>query len=753
MDTRTVATPKAIDPAERDDPGGVISVSDLVEQIWGFIRRQYLVFLIVTACAIGLGLVYLLTTPARYTAHAMMLIDTSKLRVLQPQQASLADAPLDTTQIETQVEVLKSEGLGLAVVKAMHLADDAEFAAAGGGVWRTDDPAKSADSRESQALDALLRQRTISRVGRTYVLDIAFTSLYPARAAEIANGIAEAYIDDQLESKYQATRRASKWLQDRIAELREQVSTVDRAVLDYKEKNKIVDIAVASSAGGANTSTRSLEEQQLGEITSQLSTARGTSTEAKARLDRIQEILKMDIPDASVVDSLKSEIVIRLRNQYLDLAAREGILSQRYGSDHQAAINVRAQMEQIRQSITDELRRIAEGTRSDYEIATAREQSLKNKLADMVSDARLTNRERIGLRELESNAQAIHTIYDSFLQRYMEAIQQQSFPITESRVISPATAPKQKSSPRTTVVLGLATVLGLAFSLAAAALREALDPVFRSTRQVRETLQVKCLAVVPQLDAPPRSRLPAAWRRHIGGNPVPPASADVLLGRAVRDPSSLFASAFRAIKVAVDVSTAGERSRVIGVISTLPDEGKSTIAGNLAELIAHVGKKVILIDGDLRNPTISRAMAADATNGLFEVLAGKAELDTAIRTVRGLAFLPTIIAPGVARGSELLGSDALKLLVERLRETYDTIIIDLPPLGPVAEVRSTAGLVDCYVQVIEWGRSRKNTVRQQLLGAPEIHERLLGVVLNKVDLREFGRHEGLDAADGQHGYY
>jgi capsular exopolysaccharide synthesis family protein len=501
----------------------------------------------------------------------------------------------------------------------------------------------------------------------------------------------------------------------------------------------------------ANTSTRSLEEQQLGEITTQLSTARAASTEAKARLDRIQDVLKMDVPDASVVESLKSEIVIRLRNQYLDLAAREGILSQRYGSDHQAAINVQAQMDQIRQSITDELRRIAESTKSDYEIASAREQSLKNKLADMVSDARLTNRERIGLRELESNAQAIHTIYDSFLQRYMEAIQQQSFPITESRVISPATAPKQKSSPRATIVLGVVTALGLSLSLAIAALREALDPVFRSTRQVRETLQVKCLAVVPQLDAPPRSRLPAPWRRYLGGNAGPPATADVLLGRAVRDPSSLFASAFRAIKVAVDVGTAGQKSRVIGVISTLPDEGKSTIAGNFAELVAHVGKKVILIDGDLRNPTISRVMAADATSGLIEVLAGEVGLDAAVRSVRGLAFLPMVAASG--RGNELLGSEALKLLVERLRETYDYVVIDLPPLGPVAEVRATAGLVDFYVQVIEWGRSRKNTVRQQLQAAPEIHERLLGAVLNKVDLAEFGRHEGLDAADGQHGYY
>ncbi|WP_027553028.1 polysaccharide biosynthesis tyrosine autokinase [Bradyrhizobium sp. Cp5.3] len=753
MDIRTVAPAKAVDQTDRDDRGGTISLSDLVEQVWGFIRRQYLVFLIVTACSIGLGLVYLLTTPARYTAHAMMQIDSSKLRVLQQQQVSFADTPLDTTQVETQVEVLKSEGLGLSVVKEMHLTEDAEFAGASARFWGTGNSMQGADSRQSQALDALLSQRAISRVGRTYVLDIAFTSLRPDRAAEIANGIAEAYIVDQLESKYQATRRASKWLQDRITELREQVSAVDRAVLDYKEKNKIVDIAVASAAGSASTSTRSLEEQQLTEISSQLSTARAASTEAKARLDRIQDVLKMGIPDASVVDSLRSEIVIRLRNQYLDLAAREGLLSQRYGSDHQAAINVRAQMEQIRQSVTDELRRIAESTRSDYEIATAREQSLKNKLADMVSDARITNRERIGLRELESNAQAIHTIYDNFLQRYMEAIQQQSFPITESRVISPATAPKQKSSPRTSIVLGLATVLGLALSLAIAGLREALDPVFRSTRQVQETLQVRCLAVVPLLDAPPRSRLVMPWRRNAGRDVASSAEAHAMFGRAVLDPSSVFASAFRSIKVAVDVSTAAQRSRVIGVISTLPDEGKSTIASNFAELVAHVGKNVILIDGDLRNPTISRAMAPDATNGLLEVLAGKVELQDAVRTARGLAFLPTIIESRDTHGSELLGSEALKVMIERLRETYDYIIIDLPPLGPVAEVRGTASMVDSYVQVIEWGRSRKNTVRQQLLGAPEIYERLLGVVLNKVDLKEFGRHETLDAVYGQNGYY
>src|SRR5262249_55869729 len=145
---------------------------------------------------------------------------------------------------------------------------------------------------------------------------------------------------------------------------------------------------------------------------------------------------------------------------------------------------------------------------------------------------------------------------------------------------------------------------------------------------------------------------------------------------------------------------------------------------------AHDGKKVILIDGDLRNPSISRILAPDATGGLVEVLSGKIELHDAVRTDEdsGLAFLPTVIESRLAHSSELLGSDSLKMLIARLRGMYDYVIVDLPPLGPVAEVRATASMIDSYIYVIQWGRSRKSAVRQQLLGAPEIYDRLLGIV-------------------------
>ena len=742
-----------------------MSISELVEQIGGFLRRRYLTFAIVTGLATGCGVGYLLTAPAEYTAHAVLMIDTSKLRALQP---SLADVPLDTAQVKSQVELLKSDTVGKAVVKELHLMDDPDFVRAGhwsklfsAPFWRFggDNAARAQDRSESERMEVALeslRQRAITRVGRTYALDVAFTSLRPARAAEIANAITEAYIVDQLDAKYEATRRASKWPKDRMTE---SGSKRPPSIAPFSTTRKITTSSTLRSllAGGANTSMRALDEQQLGELASQLGAARVASGEAKARVDRIQEILKQDIPDAAVVESIKSEVVTRLRNQYLDLAAREGLFSARYGKDDLATINVRDQMDQIRQSIAGELRRIAESNKSDYEIATAREEALKNKLADMVSDARTTSRERIGLRELETNAHAYHSIYDSFLARYMEAIQQQSFPITEARIVSPANPRAQKSSPKTLAVLGSSILLGLWLSVIVAVLREVLDRVFRTTQQVQEVLQTGCLAVVPQLKPAvqphPRRRLP--WPRLAEPGSNPPPRRGEFFRFVVLAPLSPFANAIRSIKVAADIGRGGRPSKVIGVTSTFAAEGKSTVASNLAELIAQAGKKVILIDTDVRNPSLSRVVGAEDGNGLLEVLDGSVEFDDAVRTdaTTGLAFLPAVIRSPLAPSREILASELFRMLIARLREKFDNIIVDLPPLGPVAEVRATASLVDLYVYVIEWGRTSLIAARQQMIGAPEVHDRLLGAVFNKVDTKVFRRHEHHVDGDYAQPYY
>lgn len=361
------------------------SVSGLIEQLTSLARRQYQVLLVGPAVAIAVGIAYLLVTPALYTATTTLLIDSSTLRVLQNQMQPQGDIPLDTLQVGSQVEILASRKIALAVVKELNLADDPHFVETRPGFSslfsRLASDADLKEDREQDAIDEFLSRRSIWRGERTYALNISYTSRNPVLAAKIANATAEAYIDDQLNAKYQTISRASTWLQDRINELKAKIAAADRLVLEFKEKNNIVDFGGANGVASAGASGRLIGEQQLFELSSQLATARGATGEAKARLDRIEQVRKMDVGEAAVADILKNEVITRLRNQYLDLSAREANLSARYGSDHAAAVNIRDQMEELRRNIGGELKRIAASYQSDYQIAKTRAENLERALA------------------------------------------------------------------------------------------------------------------------------------------------------------------------------------------------------------------------------------------------------------------------------------------------------------------------------------------------------------------------------------
>ena len=244
-----------------------------------------------TFLTIALSVIYLITARASFTAQAQMMIDAHKLQVFQ-QQSILGDVPIDTAQVESQIEVLKSENVASAVIKNLHLTEDPEFVGSGGGLMGTlfgfvlspfgsdQDQASSEFELNRRAIEAFQDRLNVKRVGLSYVIQIGFRSYDPEHAAQIANAVADAYIVDQLEAKYQATRRASVWLQDRIKELRDQVSDAERAVVEFKTKNNIV------STG--DTARPLLSQQQVAELSSQLVIARAATAEAKARLDRDQ---------------------------------------------------------------------------------------------------------------------------------------------------------------------------------------------------------------------------------------------------------------------------------------------------------------------------------------------------------------------------------------------------------------------------------------------------------------------------------
>ncbi|MFC7698617.1 polysaccharide biosynthesis tyrosine autokinase [Bradyrhizobium sp. GCM10028915] len=700
------------------------------------VRRQFpTIIAIVSACVI-VAVLYLFTAAPQFTSTASMVIDTRKVQLFQ-QQSVLGDIAIDSATVETQVEILKSENISLAVVRDLHLIEDPEFTGSGGGVLGallgfiggifSDQHASSEFEQTRKALGVFAKNRTIKRLGLTYVMEIGYTSKDPAKAARIANAIADAYIVDQLEAKYQATRRASVWLQDRIKELRTQASAAQRAVVDFKQANNIVD------AGG-----RLMNEQQLAEVNSQLIMAHAATAEAKARLDRMNEMLKQEIPDANVADALKNDTIVKLRGQYVDMASKESIWAMKYGSDHLAAVNLRRQMAEIKKNIQDELKRIQESYKSDYDIAVTREESIKASLANVVSESQLTNQAQIQLRELESTAQSYQAMYDNFLQRYMESVQQQSFPITEARVISAATTPLGKSSPKSLLVLAAALLGGLMLSFGAAMARELSDKVFRTTGQVEEELGTNCVAILPALGG-------AASATGLASKFGPKASnpQQDLLRYVVDNPLSRFSEAVRSLKVAVDLNSIVRENRVLAVTSTLPNEGKSTLSANLAQLIAHGGARVILIDADLRNPSLSRALRPDAQAGLVEVIAHKAQLEDVVSVdpQTMLAILPTGATSKLLHTNEVLASKPMRDLVALLRSKYDYVVIDMPPMAPVVDVRVTSPFVDSFVFVVEWGKTKIDVVRHNLRNAPEIQDKLLGVVLNKADTKLLSRYE------------
>ena len=727
-----------------------MSPGDLLASFTSLARRRFGIIVLIFSLSVTCGAIYLFTAPPKFLAKASLIIDTHKTQLFQ-QQSVVGDPTLDSAAVDSQIEVLKSETVAASVVKELHLTTDSEFVGSKPGILgiilgylAPSAPASETDL-EQKAEEAFRAGLQPKRVGTTYVIDIGYLSLSAARAAQIANAAADAYIDDQLEAKYQATRKAGAWLQDRIQELRQQASTAEQAVLEFKKANNIVD-----------TGGRLIGEQQLAELNSQIVAARASTAEARARLNRISEITRNGLspdldtvirsPDPAVADALRNDVINKLRSQFLDLANQEAVYSARLGKDHLVVVNLRNQMLEIRKSIFDELKRIQETFKSDYDIALAREQSIQQSLAEAVAANQTTNQAQISLKDLDSKAQTFRAIHDNFVQRYMESLQQQSFPYTEARVITHAVPPWRKSQPNSALVMTLASASGLLLAFGVALLIDISERGFRTTEQVESELRTSCLAVIPLLGAVADPAKPghAENQARAAARQLDPGG---VLSGVVASPFSRFAEAFRTVKVGIDLFALAKPTKAVGITSTNPNEGKSTVAANLARLISHAGGKAILLDCDLRNPSLTRTLAPSAELGLLDVISGKRLLTDVIWTdpTTSMAFIPMVATTRLSHTNEILSSAGMKKLIDALREVYDYILIDLPPLTPVVDVRSTSRIVDSYLFVVEWGRTSVEDVGRALSTAPLVFENLLGVVLNKADLdamRNYSRAAG-----------
>ena len=752
-----------VDPArlpghvpERD--GDFASPSIDFDQMIAALRRQAQIIGLAAASTVSLAIVYIAAAVPQYTATCILIIDSQKDKTAL--SASIAELTFDAGAIDSQVEVLRSEKIALAVVSAQNLTVDPEFAGAkgtllgfvgaavrflltiGDGMGSRDASGAAKAALERAAVTRLRDNLDVKRVARTYVLAISYTSPDRAKAARLANAFSDAYINEQFDSKYETTRRAAGWLQTRLSSLKQQSIDSDLAVQRYKAAHGIV------VTGGDRPGL--ISDQQMTQVNEQIVAARADTARAEARFAQIQDLLRSGRAGATVPDSLASPVVNELRAKFLAASKSEAELEAKLGAGHIQVRQLKREMQELNRLLYEELQRTAESYRSDAEVARAKEQSLAKSMSSLVGQSALTNEIMVELRELEREAETYRSLYQNFMQRYQDALQQQSFPVTEARVITAATEPETQSFPKRGLLLGLALLLGLMLGGAIGALREYRDRVFRTTAHVRGDTGLEFLGLLQTLDmreapavAPPFDETPGAI--------LPPKA----IQRYVIDhPLSHFAETLRAAKLAVDSATIDLRTKIIGVISALPDEGKSTVAKNFASLLAHTGATALLVDGDLRNPELTRGLAPHALSGLIEALREEQPLGDymLLEPDSGLWFLPAVVKKRVLHSSEIIASSAMRALLAEAAARFDYVVVDLPPLGSVVDVRAASSQFDAFVLVVEWGRTPRLLV-QTLLAADEmLREKCVGVLYNNVDLKRLTLYESYDIRDYRYGW-
>lgn len=712
-------------------------------QLRDFLRREWRLIAFVTVLSSALGATYVSLAPRKFTAQTDMFVDTKGITAPQS-ETSQETRGVDDSIVESEIETTRSEKVSKSVIRRLHLTEDLEFVGSGHGLFSRvtglfglatkSDERPSSTELERRALATLNDNLRVTRLGRSYVEQIAYTSLDPDKAARIANAFAEAYIEYRLEAKFEATRRASIWLEERISELRQQASKAYKAVQDFKAENGII-------IGVEGKLASEVELDQLGVA---LAKARADTSQARAKLDRIQLIIEQrpekenfTIPDPVVTDALNNQVITKLRQKFLENQNKQSEWSTRYGPDHEAVKNLRSEMTALQRSIWDEISRIAESYKSELQIAKSQEEAIDKRMVEIFQRSGSTRQAQVRLRELETGANTYRGIYEAFLSRFTQSVQQQSFPSTEARVVTEASAPPKSSSPKVAITLAFAVMCGLGLGALSAIAREQFMHRRVHTRDQLETLLgTSCLAAFPRLSrlkARLRGRPSAAFRQI---NDAPPFSAT--------------AEALRYIKVAIDLYPAG--AKVIGVTSALPGEGKTTVTAAIAAFLAKTGARTLVIDSDLRSPALSQTLGYIDEFGLQRMAAEGLAVADVVITDPNFKF-DVIPSPATARpsnSSDVLSSPSIRKGLERARQDYDYILCDLPPILPIVDVKAVAGLFDAFIMVVEWGNST-DEVLKAIRSSPLLSERLLGAVLNKTDETFMRRFEGY--SDRRYAYY
>jgi succinoglycan biosynthesis transport protein ExoP len=706
------------------------------------LRRRWKTVAAPPLCLIVLALIYIVAATTLYTATSTVLVDPRRANAVESNQSamSMSNFGTDDATIESEALLIQSIAILQRVVEKLKLTDDPEFVPTPGLL----DPIKRLfsssssvagaspeDAAKARSVDILQRRMKVTRQGTTFLVDINVSSESPRKAAVIANAVAEAYFEEQVRAKYDDTRIAANWLNGQIDGLKSRVVASEKAVEDFRSAN---NLTVSQGV--------TVNDQQITDLNNQLIAARVQTAEARAKFDQAQQLSKSGSDQGGFSAAISSDIISKLRAQYADIAKNEADLSSRYGPRHPLVANVHAQLRDTQRLINEEIQRILQSAGHDYDVARSREASLQQSFDQLQGVSSSSGQAQVRLRELQREAEANRTLYESYLARYKETTAQESLEMPDSHVVTKASIPIAPSWPKTWLFMGLALTLGGGVGFVLAFLIDYLDRRVKTLEQAEQLSGVPALAAIPLIGAGELARLAKRGRQELSrydpkaAKLLPHALQPPLMRYALDAPGTFFAEAIRSIRLALQRTMRVQPVKVVLVTSALENEGKTTLAANLAQSLATLGIRTLLIDGDLRNPQLTHALCPHAEAGLLDVAMDRVPPERAILVdpSTGLSILPSTTVKQGDLITELMFSERIVDVLDHLRHRFELIIIDSPPLVPLVDGRALAELADRIILALAWDQTPGEVLSHTMDLLSPVHDRILGTVLTRVDL-------------------
>ncbi len=697
-------------------------IASLVRKLW---RRKAIVLATGGAFLAAAVIAAKLMTPL-YTGMSQVLVGVQGTN-LGSMQAALDKFVVDRDTVESQAHVIQSRTIAERVVRRLALDNDPEFnpalrpkpllsrvvalfASGNGAASNEDEPAEKKDRPFQRVISTALNAVEVTPADRSHVLEVSARSENPYVAARIANAFADFYIEQQLVLKAETTQRANEWLQSQIEMLRKQVDNDERAVEDYRRQNGLYE---------ANSGT--VTTQQMTELNTQLVTAEAAKAEADAQLGQAVAMLKAGKDPKSIPQVLASPIIQALEEKKTEVEQHAAELSTIYGPKHPQIQNIKAQIADIAAKERLQVNQIVASLRNEQTAAQARYNALKASLDRSQSKVGETNEQSIKLHELEREAQASSTLLQNFLEGYKQTSAQRNFQQPDAWVISHSGVPDRHSFPPTMPIVIGASLGGLMLGALLALLAESLDRTMRTSEDVEKATGLPTLALIPVFRA-------SAAAEHV-----------------VNDPTSSFSEAVRKLHTRMVLTHPGdEPPKIIMLTSSVPNEGKSLISMSMARLLAYTGRRVVIVDGDLRRPTIHSLLGQPARPGLVELLNGDATPDEAVYR-DPTSGLHAIFAGRIAHnGGYVPDFDRLRALLRSLAKHYELVILDTPPVLVGSEAMHYARSVDATAFVVRWRHTSQDVVADAIEHIRSSGGYVAGAVLAQVDPKRYKRYASVD---------